>query len=145
YGLGNLCHSLGISLNNRHRAGGDAADTAILLKKLLAADSQNIILNSLRRDSKEQLLPSILSEKDFSKLPPLPGVYYFHDHKGKVIYVGKALNIRKRVNSHFSKNSDSRQKQHFLKHTHSIGYQSCATELMACILESAEIKKLWPV
>ena len=145
YGLGNLCHSLGISLNNRHRAGGDAAATAILFKKLLAADTQNIILNSLRRDSKEQVLPPNLSEKDFAKLPTLPGVYYFHNHKGKVIYVGKALNIRKRVNSHFSNNSDSRQKQHFLKHTHSISYQSCATELMACILESAEIKKLWPV
>ncbi len=145
YSLGNLCHSLGITLHNRHRAGGDAAATVIVFKKLLAADTQNQINNSLRRDSKEQVLPPNLSENDFAKLPSQPGVYYFHNNKGKVIYVGKALNIRKRVNSHFSNNSASRQKQHFIKHTHSISYQPCATELMACILESAEIKKLWPV
>jgi DNA polymerase III subunit epsilon len=62
-----------------------------------------------------------------------------------VIYVGKAKNIRSRVNSHFSNNSDSRQKQNFLKNTYSIKYHSTATELMAAILESTEIRRLWPV
>jgi DNA polymerase-3 subunit epsilon len=73
-----------------------------------------------------------------------PGVYYFHDAKGKIIYVGKAINIRSRVNSHFSNNSETRQKQNFITHIHSISFKSCATELMACILESVEIKKYWP-
>ena len=145
YSLGNLCHSLSISLINRHRAGGDASATVVLFKKLLEADKENHILNSLRRDSKEQILPPNVPKKDFIQLPSLPGVYYFHNHKGKIIYVGKAVNIKKRVTSHFSNNSDSRQKQHFLKHTYSITCQPCATELMACILESTEIKKFWPV
>ncbi len=73
------------------------------------------------------------------------GVYYFHNEKGKVVYVGKANNIRYRVNSHFSNNSESRQKQNFMQHVHAISYQSCGTELMSCILESTEIKKRWPV
>lgn len=59
--------------------------------------------------------------------------------------MGKANNIRYRVNSHFSNNSQGRQKQHFMQHVHSISYQCCGTELMACILESTEIKKRWPV
>jgi DNA polymerase III subunit epsilon len=63
----------------------------------------------------------------------------------KIIYVGKARNIRYRVNSHFSNNSQSRQKQNFLRYIHSISHQPCATELMASILESTEIKKLWPI
>jgi DNA polymerase-3 subunit epsilon len=78
------------------------------------------------------------------KLPNKPGVYLFKDAQNTIIYVGKARNIRYRVNSHFSNNSQSRQKQNFLRHTYAISHQPCATELMACILESAEIKKLWP-
>ena len=54
-------------------------------------------------------------------------------------------NIRYRINSHFSNNSQTRQKQNFLKHTYAISFQPCATELMAHILESTEIKKLWPI
>jgi hypothetical protein len=49
-----------------------------------------------------------------------------------------------RVNSHFSNNSETRQKQNFITHIHSISFKSCATELMASILESVEIKKYWP-
>jgi DNA polymerase III subunit epsilon len=59
--------------------------------------------------------------------------------------VGKAINIRYRVNSHFSNNSESRQKQNFMQHVHAISFQSCGTELMASILESTEIKKRWPI
>jgi DNA polymerase-3 subunit epsilon len=145
YSLGSLCQSLNIELKNRHRAVGDAKATVVLFQKLLATDSKNIIANALLRHSKEQLLPPNVPKHHFTQLPPLPGVYYFQDQKEKVIYVGKAKNIRKRVNSHFSNNSDSRQRQNFLKNTYSITYKACATELMASILEAAEIKRLWPV
>ena len=145
YSLGNLCHSLDIELKNRHRAGGDAGATVILFKKLLAQDSKNIIATSLHRHSKEQALPPNVPQQHFIQLPATPGVYYFHDNKNKVIYVGKAKNIKKRVNSHFSNNSDSRQRQNFLRNTYAISFKSCGTELMASILEAAEIKRLWPI
>jgi len=145
YSLGNLCHSLGIDIQNRHRAGGDAAATVLLFKQLLQNDRDNFIHTALHRSSKEQVLPPNVPQRDFDALPKCPGVYYFHDQKGKVIYVGKAKNIRSRVNSHFSNNSDSKQKQNFLRNTYAISFQPTATELMAAILESAEIKRLWPV
>jgi DNA polymerase III subunit epsilon len=144
YSLGNLCHSLGIELNNQHRAGGDAEATVTLFKLLLKNDTKEAITNSLRRSSKEQALPPNVPREHFDQLPSTPGVYYFHDNKGKVVYVGKAKNIKSRVNSHFSNNSDSRQKQNFMRHVYAISYQSTATELMAAILESTEIKRLWP-
>lgn len=144
YSLGNLCHSLEIELNNRHRAGGDAMATVTLFKKLLEYDTKELIAASLLRNSKEQVLPPNVPQEHFKQLPVTPGVYYFHDNKGKVIYVGKAKNIKKRVNSHFSNNSDSRQRQNFLRNTYAISFKQCATELMACILEAAEIKRLWP-
>ncbi len=144
YSLGNLCHSLGIPIENRHRAGGDAAATVVLFEKLLNGDLKGAIAASLNRNSKEAILPPHVPKSQFEALPTTPGTYYFHDQKGKVIYVGKAKNIRQRVNSHFSNNSDSRQKQNFVRHMHSITFQQTATELMAAILESTEIKRLWP-
>jgi len=91
------------------------------------------------------MLPPNVPKEHFENLPYSPGVYYFHNEKGKIIYVGKAKNIRYRVNSHFSSNLDSRQKQNFIRYTYAISFHTCGTELMAHILESSEIKRLWPI
>jgi DNA polymerase-3 subunit epsilon len=98
----------------------------------------------LKGKNKEQYLPPNLPLEQVEKLPGLPGVYYFHKQKGKIIYVGKATNLQKRVRSHFSNNDHSRRKQEFLLHVCSISHQVCGNELMALILESAEIRRLWP-
>ena len=144
YSLGKLCNSLGIKLNNRHRAGGDADATSILLGMLIDKDESNIIQNTLKTSSKEQTLPPNLKRTEVDKLPNQPGVYYFKDEKGKVIYVGKAKFLKKRVCSHFTGNSIAKQRQNFLKDIYSIDFQICGTELMALILEESEIKKYWP-
>ena len=144
YSLGKLCRSLGISLENRHRAGGDTAATVALFKKLLHEDRSNHIAKSLKRNSKEWILPPHVPRSDFDRLPTKPGVYYFHDKKDKVVYVGKAINIRYRVNSHFSNDAPTAQKQKFIRHVYRITHQECATPLMATLLESAEIKHRWP-
>ncbi len=145
YSLGKLCNSLGIIINDRHRAGGDTEATTSVFRLLMQHDKEDHIKKSLQRNSKEWILPPNVPKAHFDQLPFTPGVYYFHNEKGKVVYVGKANNIRYRVNSHFSNNSESRQKQNFMRHVYAISHQDCGTELMACILESAEIKKRWPV
>lgn len=144
YSLGKLCQSLDIKITDRHRAGGDTAATVELFRLLLQHDKEQHIQKSLQRNSKEAILPPHVPKEHFIQLPYTPGVYFFHNEKGKVVYVGKANNIRYRVNSHFSNNSESRQKQNFMQHVHAISYQPCGTEIMACILESTEIKKKWP-
>ena len=141
YSLGKLCQSLGIKIKNRHRAGGDAEATVKIFHQLLKNDKQRHIQKSLFRNSKENMLPPNVPKEHFDKLPSTPGVYYFHNAKGKIIYIGKARNIRNRVNSHFNSGLDRKQKQGFIKETFSISFQSCGTELMAIILESTEIKK----
>ena len=97
YSLGNICSSLGIHLQNRHRAGGDALATVKLFEHLLANDTEKQIEESLKRGSKEQQLPPNVSKADFEKLPKAPGVYYFVNENGLAVYVGKAKNIRSRV------------------------------------------------
>ena len=144
YSLGRLCTSLNISLENRHRAGGDADATTILLSKLLAWDTKGEINTMIKKTAEDQRLPPNLPFEDFAKIPEKPGVYYFYNEVRKVIYVGKAVNLKKRVASHFSGHKITPQRQHFLKDIHAITFEICATELMALILECTEIKNLWP-
>src|SRR6201985_3719633 len=144
YSLGKLCRHLGIENESRHRAMGDAEATTTLFSLLLQNDTGNHIGESLKQRSKEQALPSNLPKEDINRLPYTPGVYYFHDEKGKVIYVGKAKNIKQRVCSHFSGNNPGLQRQEFLRNIHHVTYQSCGTELIAFVLEAIEIKRLWP-
>lgn len=144
YSLGKLTKQLGINHGNHHRAGGDALATADLLAIITERDTGHAIAGMLKGRSSEQYIPPHLPVAEMEKLPSRAGVYYFYNAAGKAIYVGKALNIRKRVKSHFSNNKTSKQKQDFLRDTYHISYRECATELMAHILESTEIRKLWP-
>lgn len=145
YSLGNLCTTLNIPLQNRHRAGGDALATAVLFTQLLQWDTNGVIESMLKKASQDQRLPPNLPPADFEQLPEKPGVYYFYNKTGKVVYVGKAINIKKRVASHFSGHNINPQRQNFLRDIYSISFETCATELMALLLECTEIKKLWPV
>lgn len=145
YSLGNLCRFLDISLENRHRAGGDADATAVLLSLLLKNDGEGEIQKMIKKTAADQRLPANLSPEDFERLPEKPGVYYFYNQQKKVIYVGKAVNIKRRVASHFTGHKITPQRQHFLRDIHGISFEVCATELMALLLECTEIQKLWPI
>ncbi len=144
YGLGKICKHLGIDIEARHRASGDAHATVRLFHHLLSYDTNGHVQAMLKVKSKEQSIPPNIPASIVKQIPVDPGVYYFHDKKGKIIYVGKAKSLNKRVSSHFTNNKPTRQKQEFLKKIYNISYQATATELMAFILESIEIKKLWP-
>jgi len=144
YSLGNLCHSLDINIENRHRAGGDADATAVLFSMLLEWDSDGEMIKMIKKTSPDQRLPPNLPPKDFEQLPEKPGVYYFYNQEKKVIYIGKAVNIKKRVTSHFTGHNVNSQRQNFLRDIYSISFEVCATELMALLLECNEIRKLWP-
>lgn len=144
YGLDKICNHLNIGIRNRHSAMGDASATTELLHLLIARGAMNAI-HQMLKTSGEMSLPPNVSRANIRLLPSRSGIYMFHDKKGKVLYVGKAINIKKRVISHFTNNKIGWQKQEFLKSIYEISYQETATELMAIILESIEIKKKWPV
>jgi DNA polymerase-3 subunit epsilon len=144
YSLGNLCRSLALPIDHRHRAGGDAKATVKLLEHCIANGGDTHIAQMLKKSSAEQWLPLHLTKADVAVLPIGPGVYYFHDAKDKIVYVGKAINIKKRVSSHFTHNEPDRKRQNFLRTICRISFKECATELQAIVLESAEIKRLWP-
>ncbi len=143
YSLGALTKHLGITIHNRHRALGDAEATAKVLELLIDKDEENFIGHSLKKNSREATLPPNLSKEVFDKLPEKAGVYYFHNAKGKVVYVGKAKKIKTRITSHFTGES-AKGKMLFHENIHNISYELTGNELIALLFESGEIKRLWP-
>jgi DNA polymerase-3 subunit epsilon len=144
YGLGSLTKHFNITNNARHRAIGDAEATMKLFEIILANDAHGEVEKLTKKRKAAQYLPPNLTTDVIATMPSLPGVYYFHNNKGKIIYVGKAINLKKRVTSHFSNNKSSKQKQDFLRGIYSITWKDCSSNLTAQIFESIEIKRLWP-
>jgi DNA polymerase-3 subunit epsilon len=144
YSFGRLCESLGIKIHERHRAKGDAEATAKLLTRLVQINRSHVESDIIEAEIKFPTLPPKITQEQVANLPEETGVYYFHDEKGSVIYIGKSRNIRKRIASHFQLFSKNR-KHYALKETIAdISYEITGSELVALLLESAEIKKYKP-
>lgn len=144
YSLGSLAESLGINIPNRHRAAGDVAATAKIFDLLLKRDHSHYIAKVLKRNSGETILPPNLPKEDFDKLPAKTGVYYFHNARGVVIYVGKATNIKKRIAGHFTGDAREWGRSNIRNEIHRVSYELTGNEFIALIFESQEIRRLWP-
>lgn len=144
YSLGKLCDHLGINITSRHRAAGDARATVTLFEHIIQKSGFDELFLSAKFKVKEQRFPSHVNSKDLEKLPGKPGVYFFRDKAGKLIYVGKATNIRKRVNSHFIGENPSARRQKFINEIFHIDFEETGTELMALLKECHYIKQNWP-
>ena len=77
-------------------------------------------------------------------LPDSPGVYQYYDAEDKILYVGKAKNLKKRVSSYFTKQHDNYKTGVLVKKIASIKHIVVATETDALLLENNLIKKLQP-
>ena len=83
-------------------------------------------------------------ELQIQSLPDNPGVYQYYDKDDKILYVGKAKNLKKRVSSYFTKNHDNYKTSVLVKKIVSIKHIVVATESDALLLENNLIKKLQP-
>ncbi len=83
-------------------------------------------------------------EVQLKTLPNSPGVYQYFDKNGKILYVGKAKNLKKRVTSYFNKNHDSHRIGVMVKKIHEIKHIVVASETDALLLENNLIKKHQP-
>jgi DNA polymerase-3 subunit epsilon len=143
--LGTLADRLRLDHKPSHRALDDALATADLLHVLIdRAGSLGVSgLDDLA------ILPTLAGSAHISKLrltdrlPRSPGIYLLRDGAGRVLYVGKATNLRARVRQYFS--SENRRKVGpLLRETVRIDHKRCATELEAAVLEIRMIHHLEP-
>lgn len=143
YSLGNLIRHFGIEVANRHRAMDDVLATVDILGRILQNEDgvmkADRIINA---GIKASHLPKDISIERLHGLPESVGVYYFYNVYGHVIYVGKSINIRKRIMQHFG-NIDSKTDK-FIAKVADITYEETGSELIAMLLESNEIKALQP-
>ncbi|CAM3677948.1 excinuclease ABC, C subunit [Flavobacterium saliperosum S13] len=88
------------------------------------------------------MIPTL--ELQLQTLPDSPGVYQYYDKEGKILYVGKAKNLKKRVASYFNKVHDNAKTNVLVKKIVSIKHIVVPTETDALLLENNLIKKLQP-
>ena len=119
-----------------HRALDDALATGEVLHCLLErAGSMGVLaLEDLLELPTVQGHPQLAKLKLASALPRAPGVYIFRDAGGRPLYVGKAVDLRRRVRSYFT-GDDRRKVGQMLRETQAIDHVVCAGELEASVLE----------
>ncbi len=143
YSLGHLCASLGIEINGRHRAEGDAVATAKLFDLLME-------LKANHPQYKNQGVLDIMTRRVdnikkyiLDKLPESCGVYYFLNKDKEIIYIGKSINMYNRALSHF--NTDEKKGKKMLNDLMNVDFVETGSELIALLLEADEIKKHKPI
>ena len=83
-------------------------------------------------------------EIQIKSLPEVAGVYQYYDKEEKIIYIGKAKNLKKRVNSYFTKNHDNRKTSLLVKKIVRVEHIVVSSEMDALLLENNLIKKYKP-
>ncbi len=142
YSLGKLSDDLGIEINGRHRAGGDALATSELFA--LMYEKLNGDLSSfIQKELNPKLLHPGLDLAQIESLPSKPGVYYFYDVDEQLIYIGKSKNIKSRVVQHL-KNNRSKKAVLLRESIAKVDVMETGSELIALLLESEQIKKHRP-
>jgi len=79
-----------------------------------------------------------------SVLPQKPGIYQYYDDSGRIIYIGKAKNLKKRVSSYFSKKHEHRKTALLVRNIADIKHMVVQSEQDALLLENNLIKKYQP-
>ncbi|MDO8826830.1 exonuclease domain-containing protein [Methylophaga sp.] len=143
HGIDAIVARLGLTINQRHRAMDDAQVILELLQQTQHDFDEPAIQQACQQLSQQTRLPSHLDINEINKLPERPGVYQFFDEQGALLYIGKSVNIKQRVLSHFvingkQRNSDIQQQ---LQH---IDFIETPSDFGAQLLENQLIKSKTP-
>nr|CAA6829573.1 MAG: DNA polymerase III epsilon subunit (EC [uncultured Thiotrichaceae bacterium] len=144
HGLSEIIKRFNFNIDNRHRA----LDDTLMIWKLFLEISTRFDNEKVESTCNQLLerpsLPIHLDAAEVEKLPNTPGVYYFYDSNDKLLYVGKSVNIRTRVMSHFTqdhRNNKDLQMSAVIAH---IDFETTPSDFGAQLRESHQIKALSP-
>jgi DNA polymerase-3 subunit epsilon len=143
YSLGKICADLGIPNAARHRADGDAKATAALFSILIQKDK-----NQLQTFVQDVLNPKSvhpnLSLESIEELPNKTGIYKLYNEFNQLIYIGKSVHIKKRIEQHLRNNKTAKGLQ-MIQDICRVEYELTGSELIAMLLESNLIKEHKPI
>ncbi len=145
HGLDAIINRHGLTCSARHRAMGDVE---MLIGFLQAANAElgpeyvQATAESLMRGPS---LPPSLEHTLLDELPEGPGVYLFYGENELPLYIGKSVNIRSRVLSHFSSDHSSTKEMRITQEIKRVEWRETAGDFSALLLESRLIKEMQPI
>ena len=145
HGLSQIINRFDLAIENRHRALDDAKMIYQFFQKSSALFPDDEIAATCALLQKRPSLPTLLDAKEIEKLPNSAGVYYFYDEKGNLLYVGKSVNIRNRVMSHFSSDYKNPKDLRMSTKIAHVDFEQTPSDFGAQIRESNQIKALNPL
>jgi DNA polymerase-3 subunit epsilon len=134
-----------IPFEARHRAYDDAKAMYDFVKLSVAEKGREAFLENIALQLKTKSLPPHVDEAVILNLPESPGVYIFEDDTGAPLYVGKSVNIRSRVRSHFTNATTIAKELKMTLASHNVSFITTETEVEALLLESTKVKELQPM
>ena len=132
-------------VQNRHRALGDAQLIHNFFAKVSAEQPPEVLAQAVQAQLKQPSLPPRISREQVEQLPSSAGAYLFYGENDAVLYVGKSIDIRSRVMSHFSSDHRTRKGMRLSQEVRRIDFIETAGELGALLLEARLIKELAPI
>ncbi len=135
----------GFSFEHRHRAYDDAHVLWQFLQKSYTDFPVETVNAAITKQLRQPALPKGLQPDLVKDLPNEPGVYIFEDEQQRPLYIGKSINIRKRVLSHFGRDHDDGKEYRIAQAIRHISTITTGGELQALLLESRLVKEMQPL
>lgn len=145
HNLDSVIDMFGLQCERRHRAFDDAKVLFDFYQRIQKELPEEKILSAVKFAMKTPSLPKNISSEIVAGLPESPGVYIFYGADGAPLYVGKSVNVRDRVLSHFSSDHLSSKEMKLSQQVESIEAIPTRGELGALLKESYLVKKLQPI
>lgn len=134
----------GLTVKDRHRALGDAQMTYQFVCTAYREHGETVVNSAISELIKRPALPPHLPAEQLDALPDGPGVYRFYDENCLLLYVGKSVNVRSRVLSHFSADHSNSKEMRLAQQVRHVDCTTTAGELGALLMENREIKEHLP-
>jgi DNA polymerase-3 subunit epsilon len=131
--------------HDRHRARSPTPLIWQFWQKISREVDAERIGEAVRHQLKRPSLPPHLPPDCLDDLPEAPGVYLFHGENDALLYVGKSVNLRQRVMSHFAAGTREAREQRIAQEIRRIDWQETVGEMGALLLESRLVKERQPV
>ena len=145
HNLDSVIERFGFQCQKRHRALDDAAVLWDFYQMALKNFSEGYLQTILNKLLKKPSVPIKISEETLDALPETPGVYIFYGSNGMPLYIGKSVNIKHRVKSHFSNDHMASTEMKISQQIEHIETITTKGELGALLKESLLIKKMQPL
>ncbi len=133
-----------IKVKARHRAFDDAE---AMLKFIQCAESDlspDVVHGAIERALGSHSIPANIDPEIIKALPHAPGVYFFYDKNDSLLYIGKSVDIKNRVRSHFTQAHTSTKESVLTQLVSYIEFETTTGELSALLREATLIKELAP-